>query len=124
MKQYLSVLPIALLVSYSQLIVKWRTMATPASTPGSEGLVHRLLAFISDPVLLSGYVAALGASFLWLFVVAKLPLAVAFPVYIGTTFVMVLLGSHLILGESLTWTKIMASLLIIAGILLGMSSDA
>ncbi len=122
MKYYLPILPIALLVSYSQLIVKWR--AQSGAGPAADGIVPRLLAFLMDPILMSGYAAALIASFVWLFVVARLPLAVAFPVYIGLTFLMVLLGSHVILGESLGWTKIIAALLILGGILLGMSADA
>lgn len=122
MKQYLSIIPIALLVGYSQLIVKWRTMVAPQPISGS--LLERLLAFASDPLLLSGYLSALVASFLWLFVVAKLPLAVAFPIYIGATFLLVLLGSHFILNESLGGAKIIAALLILAGIALGISSDA
>ncbi|MFD2643981.1 hypothetical protein [Pseudomonas japonica] len=122
MKYYLLILPVALLVSYSQLIVKWRAQATPAAP--SDQVIDRLMAFLKDPVLMSGYAAALIASFVWLFVVARMPLAVAFPVYIGTTFLLVLVGSHMILGEALGWAKIMAALLILGGILLGMSSDA
>ncbi|OAI83810.1 hypothetical protein [Pseudomonas putida] len=122
MKHYLLILPVALLVSYSQLIVKWRAQASPG--PASDGIIDRLLAFLKDPVLMSAYGAALLASFVWLFVVARMPLAVAFPVYIGTTFLLVLLGSHLILGEALSWTKIMAASLILGGILLGVTSDA
>jgi len=122
MKYYLPILPVALLVCYSQLIVKWRAQAAPVVV--SDGVIGRLLAFLKDPILMSAYAAALIASFVWLFVVARLPLAVAFPIYIGTTFLLVLLGSHFILGEALGWTKILAALLILGGILLGMSSDA
>ncbi len=122
MKNYLLILPIALLVTYSQLIVKWRS-------DGMESLENttipqRLTIFFTDPVILSAYAAALLASFAWLYVVSQLPLTFAFPVYIGVTFVMVLFGGWFFLSETISVTKIAAVLLILCGIALGLSADA
>lgn len=122
MKTYLFILPIAVLVTYSQLIVKWRSSALGKIE--DSGFVQHLLKFLTDPVILSAYTAALIASFAWLYVVTKLPLVVAFPVYIGVTFAMVLLGGWFFLSETLTATKLVAVLLIFAGIILGVSADA
>lgn len=122
MKTYLLILPIALLVTYSQLIVKWRTNSL--DTAAGAGLLQNLLRFLSDWVILSAYGAALFASFAWLYVVTKLPLTVAFPVYIGTTFAMVLLGGWIFLAESLSPAKLLAVALIMGGIVLGISADA
>lgn len=122
MKTYLLILPITILVAYSQLIVKWRSNATDQFT-GSSFLQH-LAKFLTDPVILSAYAAALMASFAWLYVVTKLPLTVAFPVYIGVTFAMVLFGGWFFLAETLTATKLIAALLILCGIALGVSADA
>lgn len=122
MNNYLLILPVALLVTYSQLVVKWRTGAE--TDAASTDLLQRLLRFLADPVILSAYGAALLASFAWLYVVTKLPLTVAFPVYIGVTFAMVLLGGWWLLGETLSATKLVAIGLILAGIILGLSSDA
>jgi multidrug transporter EmrE-like cation transporter len=121
-KNYLLILPIAVLVTYSQIIVKWRSGATDqlATLSFSQGLVK----FVTDPVILSAYAAALIASFAWLFVITKLPLTVAFPVYIGVTFAMVLLGGWFFLSETLTATKLIAVLLIFSGIVLGVTADA
>lgn len=116
------ILPISLLVTYSQLIVKWRSSLVD-HLPGS-GFLQHLSKFISDPVVLSAYAAALFASFAWLYVVTKLPLTVAFPVYIGVTFAMVLLGGWFFLSETLTATKLIAVLMIFSGIVLGVTSDA
>jgi len=122
MKNYLMILPIALLVTYSQLIVKWRS-GSDEQMPNASFLQH-LTKFLSDPVVLSAYAAALIASFAWLYVVTKLPLTVAFPVYIGVTFAMVLLGGWFLLSETLTATKLIAVLLIFSGIVLGVTADA
>ena len=122
MSGYLMILPIALLVTYSQIIVKWRSSAV-GQLPSSDLLQH-LIKIISDPLILSAYSAALFASFAWLYVVTKLPLTVAFPVYIGVTFAMVLLGGWFFLSETLTATKLIAVLLIFSGIALGVTTDA
>jgi multidrug transporter EmrE-like cation transporter len=121
-KTYLLILPIALLVTYSQLIVKWRSNAMGQEV--AQDFSKQLFKFLSDPVILSAYGAALFASFAWLYVVTKLPLTVAFPVYIGVTFAMVLLGGWFFLSEALTTTKLVAILLIFGGIVLGVTADA
>lgn len=122
MKNYLLILPIAVLVTYSQIIVKWRAGAKDQLATSSFS--QHLVTFMTDPVILSAYAAALVASFAWLFVVTKLPLTVAFPVYIGVTFAMVLLGGWFFLSETLTATKLVAVLLIFGGIVLGVTADA
>ncbi len=122
MKILLSVIPIAILVAYSQLMVKWRATTMGSTFPEDSGFVAKVLHFLSDPLLVSAYVAALLASFLWLFVVARLPLAVAFPVYIGVTFVFVIFGGWVFLSEAVTVTRLLATGLILAGIALGVRS--
>lgn len=121
-KTYLLILPIALLVTYSQIIVKWRTGSGVTLDAQNARIWGRLLAYLVDPVILSAYAAALLASFAWLFVVTKLSLTVAFPVYIGVTFSMVVFGGWFFLSEPITTTKIVAILLIFSGIVLGVKT--
>lgn len=120
MNSYLLILPVASLVAYSQLMVKWRaaSLIVPASPAG------KLFAMFTDPLILSAYCAALAASVALLLVVTRLPLTLAFPAYIGVTFVMVVVGGHLVLGEPLSVSKVAAVALILSGIALGMSSNA
>jgi multidrug transporter EmrE-like cation transporter len=117
MSSYLLILPVAFLVAYSQLMVKLRSSSTAAAS--EMGVMHHLLSLLSDPWVVSAYSSALIASFAWLFVVTKLPLTTAFPVYIGVIFLMVLVGGWLFLGEAMTLTKVAAALLILAGVALG-----
>jgi multidrug transporter EmrE-like cation transporter len=122
MRNYLLIIPIAFLVAYSQIIVKWRSGAEEKIA--SASFLQQLLKFLSDPFVLSAYAAALLASFAWLYVVTKLPLTVAFPVYIGITFAMVVLGGWFFLSETLTTTKLVAVALIFCGVVLGVATDA
>ena len=122
MNKYLLILPVALLVTYSQVIMKWRTGV--AETVATWTLSERFFKFVTDPVIISAYAAALLASFAWLFVVTKLPLSTAFPLYIGITFVMVMFCGWFFLSETITITKVVAVLLILSGVLVGVSGDA
>lgn len=122
MNRYLLILPIALLVAASQVLIKLRSVQL-AKLPAS-GLGGRVYHFAADPVVLSAYALALFASFAWLYVVAKLPLTIAFPIYIAVTFLMVVLGGWLFLGEALSVQKLFAMALILAGIALGLGADA
>lgn len=121
MKTYLLILPVSFLVVYSQLVVKWRASST--SYPPDAGLLRILFAYLGDPLIISAYMAALFASFAWLYVVTKLTLSIAFPIYIGITFIMVVLGSWIFLAESMTQIKLLAIVLIFTGVVLGVVSD-
>lgn len=119
MRILLFVFPIAFLVAYSQIIIKWRMLGTGATDIQNAQLFARMLRYLSDPVILSAYAAALLASFVWLYVVTKLPLVVAFPVYIGVTFVLVIAGGWFFLSESITAMRLASVLLILSGIIIG-----
>jgi len=121
LKLFFGILPVAALVAYSQVIVKWRLIEL--GYRGDEitlwGKILGYLALLRDPIILSSFVAALLASFAWVLVVARFPLSWAFPVYQGLTFALVLVFSWLVLGEQLTGQKMLAVALILAGVALG-----
>ncbi len=119
MKSFLYILPVSCLVAYSQIIVKWQSLHHPVV---AEGLMDFLIKSISSPIILSAYVSALFASFAWLFVVTKLPLSTAFPIYIGVIFILVVLGGWLFLNEQLNFLKLVAIFLIFSGVVIGLKS--
>jgi multidrug transporter EmrE-like cation transporter len=121
-KNYLLILPIALLVTFGQLLMKWRSGSAAYLVASSvpQGFVK----FVTDPVVILAYGAGFIANLAWLYVVTKLPLTIAFPVYMGITFAMVLIGGWAFLSETLTVTKIAAVVMIMCGIVLAVSTDA
>lgn len=118
---YLTIVPVALLVAYSQLMVKYRATSI-AMDPGASW-IRSVLRYLTDPWIASAYAAALIASFAWLFVVTRMPLTIAFPAYIGLTFILVALGGLIFLDEAVGPTRLVAMGLIFAGITLGMLAD-
>lgn len=121
-KNYLLLLPIVLLVAFGQLIVKWRTNTSQAEV-GITFFQH-IVRFFTDPVILFAYAATLASSFAWLYALTRLPLTVAFPLYIGGTYALVLFGGWYFLAETMSITKAIAITLIFSGIALAIFSDA
>ncbi len=122
MKILLYVLPIALLVAYSQIAIKLRVISAGNIDVENLTLFARILKYVSDPIMWSAYVAALLASFVWLYVITKLPLVVAFPIYIGVTFFLVVVGGWYFLAESITFVRLLSVFLILTGIIIGVKN--
>lgn len=120
MKIILYTLPVSLLVAYSQIVIKWRAKELSLDIH-NQLFFNKVLSYLSDKFIFSAYLAALLGSFAWLVVVTKLPLSIGFPIYIGITFLLVILGSWLMLGEQLTAVKLISVITIFIGIAIGAS---
>lgn len=122
MKMLLFTFPVALLVAYSQIMLKWRMLSIGIIDMQSMPLLPRLLKYFSDPFILSAYITAFLSSLAWMYVITKLPLVAAFPVYIGITFVLVIAGGWYFLSEAITLMRVASVTLILTGIVLGVKS--
>lgn len=119
MKLLLALMPTVLLVVFGQLVTKWRVQALAGAATTDGGKLARAWLYLSDPYVLTAYVAALAGSVVWMFVVERYAISVAFPLYIGITVMLVMAGGVLFLGEDLTATRIVAVVLILAGVAIG-----
>lgn len=122
MKTLLLTFPVALLVAYSQIMLKWRMLNIEVVDIQSLPLLPRILKYLSDPFILSAYLTAFLSSLLWMYVIIKLPLVVAFPVYIGITFILVIAGGWYFISETVTFMRLASITLILTGIVLGVKS--
>ena len=115
----LRILPTVFLVAYSQVIVKWRVEVL-GGLPASRytGLL-KYVAYLFDPFILSAYMAGLIGSLAWITAIAKLPLAQAFPIYQGLTFLVVVASSAVLLNEPMNAPKVIGAALILAGVVVG-----
>ncbi len=111
-------LPIAILVAFSQILIKCRSMSILIYDK-EDHLWDKVILYFSDWYILAAYFMALIGSFIWLLIIPKVSPSIAFPVYIGTTFLLIMIGSLLFLGESFSLLKLFAIFLILAGIFLG-----
>jgi len=107
-------LTIALTV-YGQLIIKWQVgLAGELPELHAERLSY-LIRVLSNPWILSGFIAAFLASVTWIGAISKLPLSYAYP-FVSSAFVVVMLSSGFLFNETITPPKIIGMVCIVAGI--------
>lgn len=99
----------------AQILLKMGTGATPAprsSDPGSE-----LVRFLASPLTIGGLGLYGASAVLWLFVLARAPLTLAYP-FVGLAFIMTMIGGVLFLGESVPIARVVGTIMIAAGCIL------
>lgn len=103
---------------YSQIIMKWRISGRFAGLTIPEGVwpkVMTLFTVLFDPFIFSGLVATFVSGLCWMATMSKLEIGYAYP-FTSLGFVLVVLLSHFLFGESLDAWRICGVLLIVAGI--------
>jgi drug/metabolite transporter (DMT)-like permease len=106
-------LTVALTV-YGQLVLKWRIADFGAMPPGFREKIVWLVTLCFEPWIFSGFVAAFLASLAWMAALTRFELSYAYP-FTSLSFVLVLVLSVWMLGESLNAYKVLGVALIVAG---------
>jgi drug/metabolite transporter (DMT)-like permease len=108
------------LTVYGQLIIKWRVLRHGHIPVSLHGKATFLTGLILDPWVLSALLGAFVAALSWMAALSRLELSRAYPA-MGMSFVMVLLLSGLLFGEALTAAKLIGAVLVVTGIVVGVS---
>lgn len=99
---------------YGQLILKWRIEKFGPLPADSFEKLKFLVGLLFDPVIFSGFAAAFLASLAWMAAMTKFDLSHAYP-FMSLNFVVVLFLSAWLLGEPLTFSKVLGIALIVIG---------
>ncbi len=113
---YLFILATILLTVYGQFIVKWQIMNAGAMPADIRGRVTFLVHVALNPWVISAYIGAFLASLSWMMAVQQLDLSYAYP-FTSLSFVLVVLLSPMLFGDSLTLPKVLGLMLIVTGII-------
>ena len=115
---YAFVAATVLLTVYGQLIIKWQTGKAGVFPTGTTDRISYLAHFLRNPWVISSLLSAVVAAFAWIAALSKLELSRAYP-FVSASFVLVLILSALVFGESLTFFKLAGAALIVAGLIIG-----
>lgn len=77
--------------------------------------VGKIIKLLFSPYILSGLTLYGFATVLWLFILTRVPLSVAYPVQ-SLAYIFAVFGAYFIFNEPLGWTKIAGVLLIMVGV--------
>lgn len=106
-----------LLTLYGQLVMKWQISLAGPLPAGFVGKLSFLIEALLNPWVLSGLGAAFVASLCWMLALSKLPLSTAYPLT-ATNFFLIFVFSAAVLGEPITWSKVIGTSLIIVGVVI------
>jgi multidrug transporter EmrE-like cation transporter len=108
-------LVVALLLNASaNILIK---LAATRTGSGGTGLAGALTVYLS-PWFVGG-VVCFGLNLLaYSLALQKIPLVVAYPIMVGSGYMIMVLASRLLLGETLTWLQAVGAILILAGLVL------
>ncbi len=110
------------LTVYGQVILKWRINQIGEIPDGLPAKLSFFATAFSDLYVWSGLAAAILASGFWMAAISKFDLNHAYP-FMSSAFVLVLVLSHWLFGESITGYKVAGVILIVSGIAVsGMST--
>ena len=107
-----------ILTVFSQILIKWRITDKFSGLSLPENLADKLsflLHLIFDPFIFTGLVATFASGLFWMATMTKLEISYAYP-FTSLGFVLVLLFSALLLGESMNIHKILGVFFIMLGI--------
>ena len=90
-------------------------MGASAAQPAS--LDQYLIAYATSPYILGGFALYGAGAVVWIFVLARLPLSVAYP-FVGLGFIVTMVLGGLVLGENLSALRIDGTLMVATGCIL------
>lgn len=101
---------------YGQLVLKWQMGgAGPLPEAGLDKMLFLLRQFL-NPWIISGFASALLASMAWMAAMTRFELGYAYP-FMSLAFVIVMVFGVLFLGEPVSLSRVVGTLMIIAGLL-------
>jgi multidrug transporter EmrE-like cation transporter len=103
------------LTVYGQLIIKQQVNMVEFPPDGLP-LLWFVIRFCLRPLVFSGLLAAVFASFAWVAALSKFDLSYAYP-FASLSFVLVVLASFVVFGEALDAYKVFGLLMIVGGVL-------
>lgn len=115
LRLFLLVLASVALSALAQLALKTGATRVSASRPAGAGV--ELLGMAQSPLVLTGLALYGLGAVLWLFVLARAPLSLAYP-FVGLGFVLTMLAGVFVLGEQVGAARIAGTLMIAAGCVL------
>ncbi|HEY0941144.1 MAG TPA: SMR family transporter [Steroidobacter sp.] len=107
------------LSALAQMAFKWgmsqAAVQHAVAASSSARWMQTLLPIVTSPAIIAGFALYAGSALLWLFVLARLDLSVAYP-FVGLGFILTMLAGALLFHEPVTTTRIAGTLLVCVGV--------
>lgn len=118
---YLYIVATIALTVFGQMVLKWRMDQVGPMPAGAWPSLRFLLMLLIDPLVIASFVSAFIAGLAWMAAMTRFELSYAYP-FTSLNFVVVLVLSVWLLGESLTVSKVIGVTMIVVGTLIASAS--
>jgi drug/metabolite transporter (DMT)-like permease len=104
--------------AYAQLVFKWQAPSFKADVASAGAPWLRWILLMFHPWMLSAFAAMFAGTVCWMLALRETPLTRAY-MFVGFTFVVVMLAGSAIFREPLSFARIAGCTLIVAGVIVG-----
>lgn len=101
---------------YSQLIMRWQVSLAGGLPVDMQGKVSYVIALLLNPWIVSGIVATFLAGVSWMLAMTKFEISYAYP-FVALNYILVLVAGFFLFNELINATKVIGSILVIAGVI-------
>lgn len=99
-----------------QLLLKQGMKNFSAQNVGTSPFIIYLFKMLTTPLVLGGIIAAGVSMLIWLKILTYAEVSYVFPIWMGLTFALVLVGSAIFLGEAISILRIAGIAVIVTGV--------
>jgi drug/metabolite transporter (DMT)-like permease len=117
MTKYLFIFATVILLVYAQLILKFRANVISERMANDPSSIHYVIYMLIDPFVITALAACFLSLIAWLMAIRRTEIAQAYP-FVSLTFVLLPIGASIFLKETLYPLQIVASIIIVAGVIL------
>jgi multidrug transporter EmrE-like cation transporter len=100
---------------YSQLVLRWQVGGAGELPADAVGKVRFVATLLMNPWVITGIVATFFAGVSWMLAMTRFEIGYAYP-FVSLNYVVILAASVLLFHESLSGSKIVGTILVVAGI--------
>lgn len=104
-----------LLTALGQILIKWQASKAAPLDQQRLSAMWQGLRLLLNPWVMTGLFAAFLASACWTVAMTRLELSEAYP-FTAVNFILILLAGHYLFSESLTATRVVGTLMVVAGV--------
>jgi multidrug transporter EmrE-like cation transporter len=112
-----SILIAVTLSACAQLALKMGVAKPQMESALKQGLLESLMAAVASPLIWLGLIIYGVSVAMWLWVLSRVDLSVAYP-FVGISFLVTMVFGALLLNENITPMRIFGTILIVAGVIL------
>ncbi len=113
----LAILISVFLAVVGQLLLKMGMLRVGKFSFNMSTLVHQYVKILLNPFVIAGLVSFFVGMLIWLYVLSRLELSLAYP-FVALNYILILFGSYFLFRETITVYKMIGVVVIIIGVYL------